>query len=234
MGKPRVVLLHGLFRTGFSLWMLQRRLESEGFEVLNHSYPSRRAGISELAKAVADRIHEAFGGPGSEPINFVTHSLGGIISRALIAEQAERLPEVRRVVMLAPPNQGAQIVDRLKHLWLFQVVAGQAGLELTRESEGPGEDFGRYVLPVGDRAPQVGIIAGGRGKEPGFARWLEGDNDGTVEVSATLLRGAQDHVLVPHIHTFIMNAPVAIENSLLFLRRGRFADELPRVREEHS
>lgn len=222
----RAVLLHGLFRTRMSLRKMARALEADGYEVWNLSYPSNRRSIPEHAADIAARLAELRAADAQAPIDIVTHSLGGIVARALMANHAEALPPVRRVVQLAPPNQGAQIVDRLKGLWLFQAVAGEAGMQLSREQEGPGEETGRYRLPEG---VELGIIAGGRGDEKGYAPWLKGDNDGVVEVDATALAGAADRILVRHIHTFIMNASDTIANTRHFFERGRFLEEAARL-----
>lgn len=221
-----VVLLHGLFRSRFSLWKLQRDLEAKQFTVFNKSYPSTRQSIEEHADTVFEHLQQHYGPNFSEPLNFVTHSLGGIVCRALLAKHADKLPPCHRIVMLAPPNQGVQIVDKLKHLWLFKVVAGQAGLALSQDESGPAERFGRYLLPEG---PELGIIAGGKGDADGYAPWLDGDNDGTVEVDATYLSGSNDHILLPHIHTFIMNAQETLENVVHFLEFGRFKEDAQRL-----
>jgi triacylglycerol lipase len=220
-----VILLHGLFRTRFSLWKLQRALEDQGYKVWNKSYPSTRCSITDLADELFEQISEEFQDH-EEPLSIVTHSLGGIIARALISRHGTKLPPISRVVQLAPPNQGAQIVDRLKHLWLFKAVAGQAGRELSQDDQGPAEENGLY--PLSD-AVEVGVIAGGKGDDKGYAPWLKGDNDGTVEVSSTFLSEARDHILLGHIHTFIMNATEAIENTIHFLDHGQFLDGAVRL-----
>lgn len=225
MVAGHVILLHGLFRTRFSLWKLQRALEDQGYKVWNKSYPSTRQSIKEHAQTIFEKL-----GPELKeidaPLHIVTHSLGGIVARSLLSQFGEQLPTVQRMVQLAPPNQGVQIVDHLKHLWLFKVVAGQAGRELSQDHLGPAEIHGHYPCPEG---VEVGVIAGGTGNEKGYAPWLQGDNDGTVEVAATYLSGAKDHILLPHIHTFIMNASETLENTLHFLENGEFTPEAPRV-----
>jgi triacylglycerol lipase len=218
-----VVLLHGLFRTRRSLAKLSAHLEASGYLVVNDSYPSTRRSLVEHAEALHAQLAARLCGREGR-LSFVTHSLGGIVARAYLARY-EPPCAVNRVVMLAPPNQGAQIVDRLRELWLFRQVAGRAGMELGRDEAGPADDFGHH--PVPDHV-EVGIIAGGTGDARGYAPWIDGDNDGTVSVASTRLAGSVDHILVPHIHTFIMNAPDVLENVVRFLEGGRFLEAATR------
>ena len=49
-GDECVVLLHGLMRSGLSMKGVEWRLESEGYQVANITYPSLLYSIEELAK----------------------------------------------------------------------------------------------------------------------------------------------------------------------------------------
>src|SRR5664280_1079072 len=112
-----VVLLHGLCRTARSMRPMQRALEAAGFEVLNVDYPSREALIERLSEQVVGQALADRRARGAGTVHFVTHSLGGI----LVRQYAVRHPEAitGRVVMLGPPNQGSEVVDRLGGWKLF-------------------------------------------------------------------------------------------------------------------
>src|SRR4051812_50135907 len=113
MVSPPIVLLHGLGRSRHSLWPVAREAERRGHGVHNFGYPSRRAPIEQLAETVGHRISEvAVAGA----VDIVTHSMGGIIVRAAVAFGSLPAEFVRRVVMLAPPNHGSEIADRLRDL----------------------------------------------------------------------------------------------------------------------
>src|SRR5688572_9683200 len=122
--RPPIVLLHGLGRTRWSLWPVAREATRRGRTVHNLGYPSRRAPIEELADDVGRRMREL---AGDGAVDVVTHSMGGIVLRAAAASGAVPPPIVHRVVMLAPPNHGSELADRLKDYRIYRFALGPAG-----------------------------------------------------------------------------------------------------------
>ncbi|HEY5232362.1 MAG TPA: alpha/beta fold hydrolase [Verrucomicrobiae bacterium] len=214
--QEEVILLHGLCRTVRSMAKMESALAAAGFKVRNVDYPSRTASISQLAD---DAIAKAVGDcrrDGATKIDFVTHSMGGILVRSYLARH--EIPSLGRVVMLAPPNQGSEVVDKLGNWWLFRKINGPAGNELGTGKNSTPNKLGPATFPVG-------IIAGDRSINWINSLLIPGRDDGKVSVERTKLAGMSDFIVIHTAHPFIMRNREVIRQTIQLLRTGNFSRE---------
>ncbi len=209
---PCVILLHGLARSEQSMAPLAEALATAGYHTVNLGYPSREQTVEELARAAIEPALLQCGA--DREVSFVTHSLGGILVRHYLKTVV--VPKLQRVVMLGPPNQGSEVVDKLGVFPGFEWLNGPAGLQL-----GTGEtSLPRRLGPV---TYPVGVIAGNRTFNPILSQMLPDPDDGKVSVASTRVDGMTDHLELPVTHTFMMRNKEVIRQVLAFLDTGRFA-----------
>jgi len=210
-----VILLHGLGRTTLSMQRMKRSLEGNGYYVANVDYPSRDHKIEVLAPlAIEDGLRQCGENSGTSTVHFVTHSLGGILVRVYLADNA--IANLGRVVMLAPPNQGSKAVDEMERIPGFDWLNGPAGYQL---GKGPKS----VPLSLGAAHFDFAVIAGDRTIDPITSAVLDDPDDGKVSVSDTRLEGMRDFVVVPVSHAMIMQDREVIRLVMNYLARGSFS-----------
>lgn len=210
-----VVLLHGLARTSRSMRELQEALSAEGFAVLNIDYPSTRYPVQTLSDKHIKPAVERHCGTGYDRIHFVTHSLGGIIVRYYLRHHDR--PEAGRVVMLSPPNRGSELADTFHDWFVFRWVNGPAGVQLQTGADGLPARLGPVDF-------DLAVITGNRTLNPLYSMIIPGDDDGKVSVRSAKVDGMSAFEVVPHTHTFIMQADEVIRRVLRYLREGRLKE----------
>lgn len=207
-----LVLLHGLGRTARSLAPIASDARRRGVRAIAIDYPSLRGSVAELARVVAARIDAELG---RGEFDAVTHSMGGIVLRAAVAQGAIDAGRVRRVVMLGPPNGGSELAELLRTRRWFRAAIGPALGELGTSDEST-------VLRLPPVPFATGVVAGGRSLNP-FSRWLFGArSDGKVAVERTRVEGMTGFVVVPCPHAVLMWCKDARRAAWAFLETGRF------------
>ena len=126
MSGKVVILLHGLGRTRDSMNGMAKFLkENSDFAAITVGYPSTMAEVEQHAKSLSKVIENL---DGVQEIDFVAHSLGNLVIRKLAFDQTEKNgaidPRIKRIVMLGPPNNGAQLAETVRKTKIVGDVIG--------------------------------------------------------------------------------------------------------------
>jgi hypothetical protein len=104
----------------------------------------------------------------------------------------------------------------LKNISAYRAFFGPAGQQLgTQRDSAIAALFPPVDYPVG-------VIAGDRSIDPLALAFLPKPHDGRVSVANTRLDGMADHVVIATAHPWLMRNSLAIEQTIAFLRDGRF------------
>lgn len=213
--SKQVVLLHGLARTENSMDDMQKTLQAQGLDTCNVAYPSRHHPIEALVtEHLLPAIDACFDNDNKR--HFVTHSLGGILVRKM-AEMESAVP-IGRVVMLSPPNQGSEAVDKLHDWTIFQWINGPAGQQL-------GTGQGSVPNQLGPVTFDLGIITGNRTINWILSTLIPGPDDGKVAVDSAKVAGMDDFLVVEQTHPLIMNDRQVQCQVVNFLKNGQFSEK---------
>jgi pimeloyl-ACP methyl ester carboxylesterase len=211
-----VVLLHGANRSWRMMRPLADALHQDGYKTANIDYPTRSGPVEELVPMAVELGLDECRSAGATRIHFVTHSLGGIVLRH--AHKHKPIEEIGRVVMLAPPNGGSEIVDKTRGIPGAELFAGEALMQL-------GTDENSIPSMLGPVDFELGIIAGTGTMNPILSTMLPNPDDGKVSVAQTRLEGMTDFLIVDDNHHSIVKDELVISNTLAFLRTGSFIQD---------
>lgn len=187
------------------------RLQAHEYAVTSWGYASRTYTLDILARQLADVFSEIV--QAGQPIHCVTHSMGALVLRRCLAQTS--LPQLGRIVMLAPPNNGSQLAHRLLNYPFARYALGPAGCALA--------DSTAIAAMCATPHTPVMVIAGTRAtdlRNPAAVlgtRLLDLPHDGTVMVRETFLPGMDRFVEVDACHTWIMNHPQTLDIIPTFL-----------------
>jgi len=206
-----VILIHGITRSSHHFSAMKKHLQKDGWQTVGFDYPSTQASLEQDARYLDDVLKSL---EGIDEICIVVHSMGGLVVRTYLAEHQDE--RIKRMVMVGTPNSGSPMADMLKSNLLYKKIMGQAGQKLTVNNDEI------QSLPVPKF--EFGIVAGGRGNNSGYNPIIKGDDDGTVAVESAKLSGATDMIVVPSLHSFLVQNTEAIEHIGRYLKTGAFRE----------
>lgn len=204
-----VVLLHGALRSPIGMLPTARFLARHGLEARPFGYRTRRLSLDDHAAALEAEIRQWLGPRRPDVLGLLTHSMGGLVARALLARPSlcELAPH-QRLVMLAPPNRGAILAERNRDFPPFRWLYGKAAAELQPPRVA--------ALPPPPATCTTLILVGGTGDGRGYNPVIDGDDDGIVASRDTPLPGL-DPEFVGGVHSTLQWRPDVLQRAAEFL-----------------
>lgn len=200
--KEIIVLIHGLMRTSLSMRPLKSFLEDYGYQVYLYSYPSARYSIQQHGVRLQRFIDDLIAKNPGKKINFITHSLGGIITREAVSKlKSKQVKQIGCLIMLAPPNQGSALAKLSTKIFPLFTTPIKPLAELSSEQSS-------YVHRVPVPKIKMAIIAG--------------KYDAKVPPEYARLDGQMEPMVINTNHMVIMNNSKVRELILQFLAKGKF------------
>ncbi len=207
-----VILIHGLGRLKSSMTKLEKAFTNADFDVVNWSYSSTKLNITDIAHNLYDIFK--INAKNHNKVYFVTHSLGGIVVRRMMA--IFNINNLDGIVMIAPPNNASAFARWILKYPIIKTIMGPAGQELM------GQKHIEKICEV----PKSGvmIIAGTKCLSINNPNsWisqsvLEKPHDGTVTIEETKLPDMEKFITVKASHTFIASNSDVIRETVEFLK----------------
>ncbi len=104
--QPLVLVLHGFNSSPQRFAPLAQALQEQGFVCGTYSYPDDQPILDSAAMLAHDLTEIKSRQPGRR-VALVTHSMGGLVARAMLEDPEFDPGNVTKLIMVAPPNQGS-------------------------------------------------------------------------------------------------------------------------------
>lgn len=126
-GRYPVLLVHGYLCNRGIWWWLRRRLRLRLLVVATVNLEPPLADLDIQVECLARRIERLLAETGAGRVVLVTHSMGGLVSRAYLRRHG--CDRVARLVMLATPHHGTQVARAAPGRDAFQMRVGSEWLQ---------------------------------------------------------------------------------------------------------
>ncbi|MBU77120.1 alpha/beta hydrolase [Pseudoalteromonas sp. PAR1] len=181
MAIRQVVVLHGLYMSGFVMRPLCARLEKSGLKILNLTYNT----LSPDRAAIFNKIDRFING---KPTALVCHSMGGLVARAYLEANSLQSRHVEKVITLGTPHKGSHIAKQMQQKGFEMLLKNSVEFLLSENGDWP---FNAKLYSIAGDLP-IGLM-------PLIAKGSV--SDGTVLIDETKLNGMAEHKVFHLSHT---------------------------------
>ncbi len=213
-GSHKVYVLHGWGNARSIMKKVCKSVKKADYVYENYAYPALNVDLDSLGLFLyRDVKNDSY-----DSVSFVTHSMGALVLRDMLKYSGmdSDFPIIYRIVMITPPNQGADIADHFESKEGFQKLLGPNVRKMQTDSNSYANQ-----LPVPINC-EIGIIIGARGKRIGYNPLIKGDNDGLIKPEHTLLGNENDTITLKLDHLAVIKRRKSRKQVVSFLKNGMF------------
>lgn len=207
--RVAIVLVHGLWLNKYALKPFSLYLKQSGFVPYLFDYSSIFSDLQTNAERLASFVKTI----PQQRINFVGHSLGGVVTLTMLKKY---MPEREsKVVLLGTPVRGSELGRSIAHRSYGKFIFGQSRFA-----------WDKGTIDTWNEKAEVGSIAGISSRSIAsiiFFHKLKKPGDGVVTVEETRIPGFKDCIILPAGHTFgLLLSKEVMKQADAFLKNGQF------------
>lgn len=208
MGKEITVLVHGFFTGPKDMAYLENGLQKAGFKTYAPKLPSTFGTLQDCVDSLKAQMAEL---DDATTINFVAHSMGGLIARNYILQHGAG--RIGKCVFIATPHGGTRVASVVDKIPLYPSIFKPIKHFL------PESGFRKFER---DKGFKLGLIAGSKHWSPIGKFLLRKPSDGRVEIESVKTEDADDFMVLPFGHKAIHRRKLTLDYVVGFLIEGRF------------
>lgn len=201
-----VLLIHGQGRTTNAMRLLGVRLQRRGHHVRYFRYYTRWEKFAQIAERLIETVKAL---PQDQPYALIGHSMGGLLARASLPALADHAPT--HLIMLASPSRPPRIAPLAQHNPIYKYFTNDCGQRVVTAE---------FYKSLPEPNIPTTIIAGIGGPRGNWFPLAPEANDSVLTVQETQLGPEHAVILVPALHTFIMNSRETFQHIDRILRQS--------------
>ncbi|MDA3915396.1 MAG: alpha/beta hydrolase [Deltaproteobacteria bacterium] len=205
------IIVHGFNKDKHDMGFMKQGLCDSGFKTVLVDLPTTFGTIEDCKNSLDAQINNLI--KKYRVVNYVGHSMGGLIIRAYINDTKQN--NVEKCVFIATPHRGSRLADIANRIPFYAKIFRPIESLLSGSNLFP---------PTLDQNIKVGLIAGN--KNTGFLGklFLTNESDGRVEVASVEFKDADEFIVLPFGHQKIHHQHKTLILVKNFLLQGTFAN----------
>jgi uncharacterized alpha/beta hydrolase family protein len=213
MKEEITVLVHGFNKDKYDMAFLEKGLRESGFKTVSVNLPTTFGTLEECRQSLSLQINNLI--RKDTIVNYVAHSMGGLIIRAYINEVKQN--NVGKCLFIATPHNGSRLANIANIIPFYSKIFRPIEILLSGSKLSPSSL---------DKNIKVGLIAGNKNANLLGKLFLSNKSDGRVEVASVKFKDADEFIELPFGHKEIHHQYKTLMLVKNFLQQGTFVNTI--------